>query len=530
MLCAGPHRTSGAQRIDAVLHNPMLWLHFQLGGAWRRILIATAVVVAMQLAMVGLMLDDRSSALTFAMQACVGLLTVLQFGTLFLHGNLTILRAVSRDAQTRMIESHRLSPISNFSGALGYVIGPNIHTLMFSGMLLINTACCIAIGDRTLGFMLILQAYAIWLAVMIWSFNALIALSFAGSSGFKPNIFMVGFALGPLQPAVPGIAVILGLANLGQLISRGPLGPNPAQFALDMLSVLPLQAILTAIFIYGCSRKFRGQHIPSIPVWTGLLLVLVLSVACSLGVAWAQQIDQQLSGLFLFNWTADLLPRERVGVVFGLSILGVGMVGLHPILVAAFERRRDRLARGRGDSPVQPPAREALVALAVVALTCGVFGAGMLLQSIYLDVPLTELTLTGRMLLSAAALLAVLLTCADVGRLAYLRRPSCTVMLMVWLAISWLGPLLVSAVLVTAGAEPMLSESALRFCPLVMLPGIWADLPEGRESINIAMTILPIAVWFSLAAIVHLLVNLREAAVQRSEQPTGQPLARPVET
>jgi len=126
--------------------NPLFWLHLRIGGSARtNVIIAiafTAVVIvfaSISLYVAGMEAGPRGAAQAYARVNAVWLviMTVAQGVFLLLLAPSAIRRAVQRDFDSGMIESHRLSPMSNLKIVLGYVTGAPIQALMLYALSLV---------------------------------------------------------------------------------------------------------------------------------------------------------------------------------------------------------------------------------------------------------------------------------------------------------------------------------------------------------------------------------------------------------
>ena len=82
----------------------------------------------------------------------VNVMLGIQAALLVLHGCNAIHRVLLRDYQTRMFESHRLTPMSNHAVVLGYLIGGGGHPLMMFGVNLVFGTILSFLGSSRRGF------------------------------------------------------------------------------------------------------------------------------------------------------------------------------------------------------------------------------------------------------------------------------------------------------------------------------------------------------------------------------------------
>jgi len=125
------------------------------------------------------------------------------------------------------------------------------------------------------------MAVLLWLALVMWSIFAVLALSTAGSVNLLMIAVLGGIAVGRFMlPAIPGIGMLLGLPYW----RFGP--PAGLQAVLEDTTLLPLllQAALLATCLAATARKYRRNDIRAFSPELGLLLVLELTLLGAFGI------------------------------------------------------------------------------------------------------------------------------------------------------------------------------------------------------------------------------------------------------
>jgi hypothetical protein len=287
-----------------------------------------------------------------------GLLTIQAF-LILIGGSNAIHRAQARDYETKMLESHRLTPMSNIGVALGYLIGPNLQILMlYAVSLSIGMGICgignLPLGDWVVGNLLLLVA-----AIMVWS-----AVVFSGMRPAKPVspawvlIAMTGLFL-PLS-FLPGAGMFLGIypviLSIWIGVSRIP-ATDPAYILIAATTVL-----LTIFWLSAAAAKYRRPDLPAFNAIRGMtLLILWLFISVGGLVAYVALSKST------FPWLRDLevIPIQWVGTLLATlpiaTLVTIGAAECHNAV------SRGRQPRGWSD-------RVSDVTVAVIAplLICGI--------------------------------------------------------------------------------------------------------------------------------------------------------------
>ncbi|MGD8450255.1 MAG: hypothetical protein PVJ57_00425 [Phycisphaerae bacterium] len=329
--------------------NPLFWVHFRLTGAWRNnvaIAIAYGVLVLLGSAML-YQLGSASDAGGIS-SACLGFVTLLQGLFLLLIAPSGIRKAVLRDYQTGMIESHRLSPMSGVKIVAGYLTGPPVQSFWLFGMGLLLGAFFVArvasgMNMPRLGSMLFigwysLQACLICTAFMVGSLALLLALGSAGKTNIVGVAIIVGIFGGYFAVAfVPGLALISGVIGGGTLVRALFGGGVPTAMpgnAAEIAMTIAGQVAFGLVFAWAACRKVRAPERPMFGVGLGLLLAALWSATAVAGM-------NALSARHWLIVNYDLDNLAAVQLVMSTSICLI--VALFPLVGAAAEQfRRDR--------------------------------------------------------------------------------------------------------------------------------------------------------------------------------------------
>ena len=344
--------------------NPMFSLHFRLSGSWRNNAIIAGAFAALVIggATLTYQLAGSPNAGNVS-SAWLGIVTAAQglFALLIASG--AIRRAVLRDFQSGMIESHRLTPMSSTKIVLGYMTGAPVQALwLYVTALLLGTYFASDLV-RTLtpavlpGWYLV-QVCLLCVAFMLAALVLLIAFNSAGRTNIITAVVIFTVLGGWVAIAfVPGIALVTGVLSGGVLLKAffqgGPTGVSGS--AQSILYGIAVQLAFGIILLRAASQKIRApdQAMFSIPL--GLLLVLVWAVTLIAGVAMTPPSH------WLVQEYGDIAAAQLI-----VSTAAFMLMALFPLVAAANERYRlDQTAKF--GAPVSP-ARRRLTSLIPILL------------------------------------------------------------------------------------------------------------------------------------------------------------------
>lgn len=362
--------------------NPIGGVQFLMAGGWRSAVAFALVYLAAAGFISGLLYSQTDPVFHGQLhQTLYALSGLLQVVLLLMLGPAAVRKAVQRDFQSGMIESHRLTPLGGPRLVLGYLSGApaQIFTLTIAG-LVIGAAYAVAYGRVVSlpGLMLGLWLYAnlclAFLAAMILSLTLLGALATSGKGQFIG--VMVGLAVlggGFVVFAVPGLALVLGVMSIGLFVkASGVFGLFvPAIATRDDAAVTGwaalFQILFTVLFISAAARKIRAPERALFSLPQGLTFLTLVWAALIIG-------HQYLGTLQIFGPGNPLQDDSAFPNL--ASLVAFQIAAIVPMSAAADERlRHDRaagLALAHRRAPLHfvdtTPFVVALVGLSLVSL------------------------------------------------------------------------------------------------------------------------------------------------------------------
>lgn len=398
--------------------NPIVWLHLRLGGTRTHYLVPiifTCIVLLASTLSFQIPGSDASAINMF----WIGILSAGQAVFLLIVSPASVRKSVLRDFQTGMMESHRVTPMSNLRLVLGYLLGAPLQPFLLyatAGLLaiffLVNLAA--SLNQATLpggqglaalpaGTMLqvvaagwaLLQAGMLMLAFMISALGLLAAIASSGKANVLGVLIFIG-AIGGwiIVPYVPGLALLAGIASaetLASSLAKGALSGDVKTIFTGGLA----QTALACTFVAAACRMVRcpEQSLFGIPLG---LIVLALSGACLvLGVSLN-------SGGTFWPVGGDAIAYPRVVASTGVFVL----IALLPLSAAALHRFHEDRARALSSSAARGLVLSAFplvlgaAALGAMALMVRVSDPALILSHPFLLRPQTWIVLAAALLLN----------------------------------------------------------------------------------------------------------------------------------
>lgn len=423
---------------------PIWRAQYQLLGGHRRMLgILVIYVAAGVVGIVGMrrVMDDIPWA-SYA-GGVLNFLAAIQAILIVLGGASAIHRATTRDFQTKMIESHRLTPMSNIAVVLGYSFGATCQMLM---LFVINVAVGAVltltgpfpIPDWLLGNFLLLTS-----AVMVWSVTVFGGVRLEKPLAPAPFLIIVGALMVPLS-MLPGAGLMAGIYSvvvaMEVLLARAP-ASLPA-----MLGLATLNIVLTVYWMACASAKYRRPDLPALGASRGLTLLGLWLLVATSGLVVYPALTR--TG---FVAAAGRVETEHQWVATLIVALLVALVPINGAVDCQRLVRRGTSVRGRMD-------RVSDLTITMIAVLMIAVLPPTLLHFVWQGEAFPfESTLDGSVLRGIACTAFVcalaLLTLRSVLVLAYTWLKAPTVVTAVFVLLAWGGPVAVDAIRAVTVAE-----------------------------------------------------------------------------
>ncbi len=411
--------------------NPLLWVHMRLIG--KRSIVLMPAIVGVGIVILSAMSfnsvqgeADAWQIANFWQWLCCGAQALF----LFLMAPSAVRRAVSRDTESGMLISHRLTPMSNTKIVVGYMTGPAaqlfllVLVCMFLGAVF-NAIIVIQKQQQTaLTVWAGIQSSMLCLSFMLMALMLLVSLVTGGKGNVITGLAVLAFFGGVfLLQLVPGLALLFGVLNLFSLLSL--LGMTGG-FTLTPLVGCVAQAAFGAIFFAACCRRIRQPEKSMFSLPLALLLSLMTGFTLVGGML-NPQLLQQLGNEFATPM--QIVFSTATQALVTLFILSATATK------AVTDDRRARYGEGRGSGAAWlgfPLLSAAITILTMVAMAT--------MRSVDAFLELRSIALLGAAFLAAAIVdYAILYWAAAAGRKG-------VIALIIILALR-IGPLIVDGLL-----------------------------------------------------------------------------------
>lgn len=317
-----------------VIPNALWWAQLHLLGGPRRLIstgLATVCIAAS--AVIGFRYIDRTIALSRYCDGVIVVLAWIQTFVIIFGGCNAVFRAVTRDVTSKMMESHRVSPLTSFGVVSGYVFGATIQVLCIYTIGTVIGVVVIRWGTIGLGDWLGGNLYLLIVAIMAWTVTVLVNI--AGRKPVNPIgvIVVISMLSGSLMMFVPAFGLLSGFfaAWIGH---RLMLGDAIVQANVAMTLVV-VTVGMTHLWTRSAMRLYRRPDLPAFGTLRALGLLAIWAAACGLGTALRE--STVLRGVSL-DHGSDL------SIVVMVSIAACLLIALLPISSAA--SAQCRIARG----------------------------------------------------------------------------------------------------------------------------------------------------------------------------------------
>ncbi len=349
------------------LGNPLpIWhLQYQLLGGHRRMF--TVLVAASMVFAVGIFGTYRLVQEPFNIVGPWFLMALsgFQLFVIALAGCNAIYRAMLRDYDSKMIESHRLTPLSNLTVVLGYLFGATQQTIALF-LVIVVTGVLVSLGaglpadSWVYGNLCALSG-----TIMLWS-----ACVFWGLRQEKPSSpapILIGFAVLSFPIGViPALGLLTGLYSgyLGIWMMNGTVPVPP----IAVYIVVAVSAFCTVFWVSTAAVKYRRPDLPALNGGRGLVLVGLTTLLGTAGIVAFERIVPGSAGMGGFY--ERYFPRMQwvVTLIGELLLAGVAIAGASKCRVLA---ARGTALRGASDR-VSPLSVAVLASLLVCTLMAAV--------------------------------------------------------------------------------------------------------------------------------------------------------------
>jgi hypothetical protein len=467
---------------EPMILNPIGWGQFRLLGGWRRTLgIAGAYAGGSLLIMILLYRAMRAdTTLTNFARGSLTFFLLIQTTILVFVGTNAVKRAILRDFTTDMISSHRLTAMSGYTAALGYLTGPTSQciALTFVNWLICTILAGIAGTPGSMTDLIgptLLFVIMGFLALFCWSLQVLMALNTRGRVSVVGAFVILG-VLSNLDVlwTLPGLALVVPTYLVSTLRSSGGI----ASHDLPVLTSMAAQFALSFTFFIAAARKYTRDDVAAFSGALGFCLVALCALIAAVGMT---RVPPQT-----VPFAPPIFYSNSVHSVTTLTALA--LIALLPVANAArasaeWGRRKAKDALFQGRRPrsfVEAVAISVILALGILLLVLGKSSLAMIEHR-------TDMLPREQMVYCAVAFALSLLTIGGLLRYVYSASGKVGWVIVLYLVVAWCIPMfadfsldaLINPAAITESGRSMLFTSS----PI----GVWigsctrleAPVPQG---------------------------------------------------
>lgn len=460
--------------------NPIFYAQFHLRGGWKNTLLVGG---AYGLLMGGVIWATTAASGDHAASTLSGWtngLLVLQLILLLLYGSFRVSSAVRQDVTGKIIESHRLMPLSPFGAIIGYVTGAPAQAISLAIVNLLLGVITTTAGGDDLSRWFLANAMLLAFSLMVWTITAQIAFSTKG--GF---LLLILVMLAAIANGGNGLALLPGLDVLTcPLIGRPVFNLRSASSSLTFpyAASLMAQFIIGAIAFIACMRKYRTPDAIGLTDALGVILVAAWVAISAVGIGFAEE----------FRPYSLYYGRHDTGPSFVASLVTALLLSIIPLSSSA--RMAAVWHRNGGPTPTQPrrPLPMLLTALVATVMVCLLLLVHPALE------PSLRLT---HAIQTVLVVLAFMLGMILLFRWVYQAVSKAWLMGILWLALTWVVPLLVDVIYRAMIHDPSDSLGMIgAVSPIGALSMIW---DQGHVNvfpgigIQFALVLLPGLLWLT---------------------------------
>lgn len=457
------------------LHLPISMWRVQLqllGGSRKLSMIVVICAILLIFGTVAIRKLYASDPLASVAGGILNFLTAIQLFIVLLGGCNAVYRSMLRDYDTKMIESHRLTPMSSVAVTLGYLFGSTMQVgalfVLFGAFgVLLTIIAGLPVLDWILGNLVLLCG-----AIAVWA-----ALTFAGMRQEKPSnpapVILVVAALCVPIAFVPGIALLF---NVYTILTAVLLMTSTGGTTTVVVTIPAILSLLFAVFwVFAAAVKYRRPDLPALNGVRGLVLLVLSMLIGTAGilafekVARAGAVGLIEPGMERTQWVATM----------------IGGIVLASLVVCASVRSRTLISRGTAPRGWSDRVSDLAVAIMAVFLVCGIMAAvGAAVWRNLL--PEADATRSNLHIIawawgcsSAACLLAVL-TVRSLFELVQVRAKSASVIVALFIIVAWAVPPMADFIFAEMANRPgvVVEYSWFTGCsPMGTIIGVWT-MPE----------------------------------------------------
>lgn len=310
-----------------------------LGGPRRLLAVGVGYLLLLTAASFGLHAIYRGRPYSVFAASTLNWLAGAQVFILLLGGANATYRAMLRDFDTRMLESHRLTPMSNVSVPLGYLIGANLQVLVLAAV-----GCVVGVVLSLLGSLPVVA----WVsanfmvacaAIMIWSMVVFSGLRPAKPVSPSPFIVVTAMLTMGIM-LIPGAGVFCG--TYAVFLSASLISGDATFNAPSVLLMAGISLALALFWLRLSAVKYRRPDLPALNGSRGLLLFGLWCVIGTIGVLGYEMVTSRMFGALGIDSLGDVQWIATAALSLFVALVPVSGAVQCRLLIERGAAARDR--------------------------------------------------------------------------------------------------------------------------------------------------------------------------------------------
>lgn len=459
---------------STVFSNAIGWAQYRLLGGWVNLLSTTGAYGLVLCALMFGFAHGLHAPPARIYEMFLYLFLVLQVLIALIYGTARVAGAIRLDMNSRLIESHRLMPVTPFQAVLGYLFGAPLQSFPVYAVNFVLGALAASGAGIAQQSWLFSNAILLTFCLFLWTIVAF--FSFRANWAFGLFVIaLVALLISQFQllPLVPGLKVLVSpMIGAGIFdLKTGLTIDWPFVFAVAA------QCFIGLLYVLAAARRYRRDDQLGFTPVMGLMLLAAWVAVSAVEMLYSREFRQRGPSLLVMRWSG----------VFVVSTLSCMLLAVLPISSATRAAIiRSPFHAGRWMRPWMALALSLLVVLAIMR------GA-----------PPVARTSRSALITTAVIAASFLVGARCVLEIAYRLKLWPRRTLFIWLLLTWCAPMLLElfrqSFFVDETTDPNGPPmSILGMCsPIGALVKIWGDYPQdvrGGVAVQVGLALIVVLI------------------------------------
>lgn len=322
------------------LDNAISWAQFRLRGGWKNLLVIAGCYAAGAVFFIALPyeLENLQGGRNYVLEFSSTLILASQVVMFLLLGGMAVSGSLRRDVANRLMESHRLMPLSPVQAVVGYIAGAGLQVLSLCLVNLLLGAVLFRMRGIPVQTWLISNGLLFGFSMAIWTAMAMAAFVSRAISGLLLVLFIsIMFSGGFIFVVVPGLLAFCSPMHGSTIFDVTVL----SKLSTGTVVAVGAQLLMCVLCIRGAARKYADANAVSLTMGPSLAALGIWAGLSWFGIYDFQELRPRMLGYAHFDWRL---------LVVG-AIASCLLVAMLPLAAAAWSDILRRQRRLDGDKP-----------------------------------------------------------------------------------------------------------------------------------------------------------------------------------